>query len=284
MIGNPMLACSTQPDLDTLTYPVLASPKLDGVRALAGKGPVLSRHLKEIPNKHVQKLLAFTTSHALDGELMLTGTNEFDKTQSAVMSIEGRPNVEYHVFDVQASRPFYIRMRMVQDLAEELPDFVKVVPQFYCYTKEEVLEYYEECVSKGYEGLILRSLSSPYKHGRSTLKQGYMLKLKPVEDDEGVIVGINPLKANDNEQEINELGYAVRSKRQDGMVELAAVGSFEVEWRDTVFSLGSGLTQFQRGVYWTQPPIGQKVTFKYQSVTAYGKPRFPVFKAIRHPE
>ena len=45
---KPLLASPA--DLSTLRFPVLASPKLDGVRAIVKDGVVLSRSLKKIPN------------------------------------------------------------------------------------------------------------------------------------------------------------------------------------------------------------------------------------------
>jgi ATP-dependent DNA ligase len=37
----------------------------------------------------------------------------------------------------------------------------------------------------------------------------------------------------------------------------------------------------QRGELWASPPIGKKITVKYQELTKSGIPRFPVFIAVR---
>lgn len=55
---NPMLATAVE-NLDVLKYPVLVSPKLDGIRCLIIDGVAMSRSLKPIPNKHVQEWVKY---------------------------------------------------------------------------------------------------------------------------------------------------------------------------------------------------------------------------------
>ena len=50
---KPMLGINV--DLNKLEFPVYASTKLDGVRAIVNNGIVYSRTGKPIPNKEVQK-------------------------------------------------------------------------------------------------------------------------------------------------------------------------------------------------------------------------------------
>ena len=45
------MAAASIKDVDSLKYPVMASAKLDGIRALVSDGIVLSRSGKPIPNK-----------------------------------------------------------------------------------------------------------------------------------------------------------------------------------------------------------------------------------------
>ena len=46
----------------------------------------------------------------------------------------------------------------------------------------------------------------------------------------------------------------------------------------TIFKIGSGLSDEQR----TNPPkIGSIVTYKFQNLSSYGKPRFPIFLRVR---
>ena len=66
---KPMLAAKT--DGKGLSYPLLASPKLDEVRALIINGVVMSRSFKPIPNAHVQELFGRPEYNGLDGELIV---------------------------------------------------------------------------------------------------------------------------------------------------------------------------------------------------------------------
>ena len=51
------------------------SPKLDGIRAIIRDGVVMSRSLKPIPNKHVQRILGNSPGiEGYDGELIVGTT------------------------------------------------------------------------------------------------------------------------------------------------------------------------------------------------------------------
>ena len=89
-----MLAAKT--DGKGLSYPLLASPKLDGVRALIINGIVMSRSFKPIPNAHVQELFGRPEYNGLDGELIVgapTDKDVYRNTTSGVMSQAGEPDV-----------------------------------------------------------------------------------------------------------------------------------------------------------------------------------------------
>ena len=45
-----------------------------------------------------------------------------------------------------------------------------------------------------------------------------------------------------------------------------------------IFKIGSGLSDKFRN---NPPKIGTIITFKYQNITKYGKPRFPIYLRIR---
>jgi hypothetical protein len=47
---KPLLCPNDEVDLNTLTYPLLASTKMDGCRLLFKKGAILTRSLKPLPN------------------------------------------------------------------------------------------------------------------------------------------------------------------------------------------------------------------------------------------
>jgi DNA ligase-1 len=84
VIKRPILAEKIEPsELENLKYPVLVSPKLDGIRCLIVDGKALSRSFKPIPNLFIQSLLSKQEFNGLDGELVLEGKT-FNETQSIV--------------------------------------------------------------------------------------------------------------------------------------------------------------------------------------------------------
>ena len=116
---RPMLASAVE-DLGALRYPVLASPKLDGVRAIGTLGGLMSRNGKIIPNRHVQNLFGEACAAGLDGELIVgepTDKDCYRSTVSGVMSEAGEPDVTFYVFDTMPAGdmplpwPFEERLR-----------------------------------------------------------------------------------------------------------------------------------------------------------------------------
>src|SRR5690554_1371146 len=85
-----------------LVFPLYASAKLDGVRAVVKDAMLVSRTLKRIPNGYVQDCLGHDGLEGLDGELTVGPANHpnvMQATTSGVMSREGEPDFIYWVFD-----------------------------------------------------------------------------------------------------------------------------------------------------------------------------------------
>lgn len=288
---RPMLGVNV--DLDRLKYPVIVSPKLDGIRAIVKDGVVCSRSGKPIPNKHVQKL--FSPYHGLDGELIVdnpTDKNVFQNTVSGVMTEEDIPNVFYYVFDLwntslQYKQRLGILSNIVKNINKTESNVIKV-ESLYCNSLKEVELREQQYLQQGYEGLIIRNPNSYYKNGRSTLKEGGLLKLKRFKDGEAEVFGYSPLLHNNNPEELDELGYTVRSTSKSNMVELEALGSLEVLDIETgvAFNIGSGFTANQRKELWKEKEklLGKIVKYKYFDVSILNAPRFPIFLGFRNKE
>jgi DNA ligase-1 len=285
---KPMLAAAT--DGSDIRYPVLVSPKLDGIRALVIDGEVLSRSLKLIPNKYIQSLFGRPEFNGFDGELVVgdvTAKDVFQKTSSGVMSIEGEPEVTYFVFDDFTHRTaleFQVRIAKVKKRVDGVP-LLHLVPHALVHSHDELMQLETSCVAQGYEGIMIRDPKGQYKHGRSTLKQGWLLKLKRFEDSEAKIIGYEQLMHNANEAKQNELGQQVRSSEKAGKEARPLIGAIKV--RDVVtgveFDIGTGFTQQQRRQFWRgrEYLVGKLVKYKYQPSGVKEKPRFPVFLGFR---
>lgn len=296
---KPMLSGKAPDDLSSIKFPVLVSPKLDGVRTIIHEGKVISRKMKPIPNAHVQWLYGDRRLEGLDGEMIVgeaTAANVFNRTQSAVMRHDGQPEVTFHVFDdmTDPTLPFEKRLEVaharVTMLARSLPISFGKVPHSLIKSVDELNKIEDRYVSEGFEGVMIRSLTGPYKYGRSTTKEGWLLKLKRWEDAEAVLVDMVELMHNENELTRDELGYAKRSSHKANKVGRGVMGTFKCHWMQDghlapiEFEIGTGFTAEDRRRFWEMKEelIGSQVTLKYQQITPDGVPRFPVFKGIRH--
>ena len=284
---KPMLGIAV--DTTKLVFPIYASPKLDGIRVIIKDNQVLSRNGKLIPNVFIQSLLK--SYHGLDGELIVghpTHPNVFQLTTSGVMSIEGTPNVRLYVFDCwYAEGGIDARYNEVLKITQNssIVD-IEVVPQIVINSLEELYKFEEDCLAKGYEGVMLRYPNAPYKNGRSTVKEGALLKLKRFSDSEAHILGMEPLLRNHNEPTKNALGHTERSSHIYNKVADDLLGALNVKDIHTgvEFSIGSGFTEEQRREIWNKQVelIGSIVKYKYFEVGVKDKPRFPVFCGLRH--
>jgi DNA ligase-1 len=278
---KPTLAVNA--DFTKIQYPVYASPKLDGIRCSIVDGKALSRTLKPIPNKFIQGELNCPAFTGFDGELIVgspTSKTCYNESVSAVMRHEGEPTFTYYLFDMHDfNGDFEARWDVLNCIVGEHP-FLKVLEQKLLHTEAEMLEYEALCVSQGYEGIILRKPTAPYKHGRSTVNEGYLLKVKRFEDSEAEVIGFEEEMFNGNEAEVNELGRTKRSTAQAGLVGKDTLGAFLV--RDLVtgieFSIGTGLTAEQRRDAWANRDtlMGSVRKYKFFPVGVKDKPRHPV--------
>lgn len=283
---KPMLAGKA--DLDNIKFPVMASPKLDGVRVIVYDGVVYSRNFKRIPNDHVQELFGRKECHGFDGELIVgdvTSDTVFQATTSGVMTGAGEPDVTLHVFDYTGSIHHFSSRHSELKKRAHKQKHVKVVPHVLIKNLEELNAYEEECVAQGYEGIMIRDPQGKYKHGRSTTKEGGLLKIKRFEDDEAVVIGCEELMTNHNEQELDNLGHKVRSSKKEGLVPAGKLGALIVKHKTFgEFKIGSGFTEDARIKLWSERDElkGRLAKFKYQPSGVKDKPRFPVFLGFRN--
>lgn len=273
-------------DLKKVRFPVLVSPKLDGIRAVVLEGRLLSRRLKLIPNRWVQARFGGPEYEGLDGELIFgppIAKNVFNATQSAVMSEDDRPDVTYYVFDyVNVGYTYQQRLAIITAKCRKL-EHVKLVQQVQVEDLEELMRVWGEFVTRGYEGAIMRSLDGRYKYGRSTANEQYLMKLKHFVDDEAVVVGYEELMHNDNPQKRNELGLNKRSNHKANMRPGGTLGALIVENKFGRFNIGSGFDQETRDNLWKirDRLKGKIVTFKYMSYGMKDVPRTPIYKGFR---
>lgn len=311
-------------DITTLQLPVLASPKIDGVRAMVHdlmgvrRPRVMSRSMKEIPNALVQAVLGIEELLYLDGELVVgspTDPNCMQNTTSGVMSQSKTPDFQFHVFDrfpdddwsgdntaipfeqrfANAARrvkqaqqkwnTIAVRERLLGSpkLMTECP--IVLVEHQLITNHDDLLAYEAKCLAEGWEGVMVRSLTGGYKQGRSTQREGGLLKIKRFVDNEAIVIGFEEQMKNNNVKTVNELGRSKRSSHQAGKEGKGTLGALVC--RDVLtgveFNIGTGMDDALRAHIWANRDecMSRAVTYKSFPVGVKDAPRHPVFKSFR---
>lgn len=252
-----MLAQRYQQGVDVSAYWV--SEKLDGVRAYWDGHRLITRG-----GQVIRAPPGFTSGfpvEPLDGELWM-GRGRFEELSGTVRRLEPDPDawrdIRYLVFDLPAfAGPFGARLQRLRGLMETVDHpRLQLVEQFRVADHEALMARLAAVVAAGGEGLMLHRDDAPYRGGRSA----DLLKLKPFEDAEALVVGHVPGKGK----------Y------------LGMLGALVVEEQDgRRFRIGTGFSDAQRR---EPPPIGSQVTFKFHGRTDRGIPRFASFLRVREPE
>lgn len=281
---KPTLACDANVDL--LKFPLYASPKLDGVRCSIVNGKALTRTLKAVPNRHIYEFLSNEVLSGLDGELVVgspTADDAYRVTVSGVMSHGGEPEFTYHVFDDHRVQAGWLER--FESLRASITDTgrICVLPHTLIQNHDDLMAYEAAQVDAGYEGVILRHPTAPYKYGRSTVKEGYLLKLKRFEDSEAEVIDIEEEMFNGNDATTNELGRTKRSTAKAGLVPKGRMGKLHVRDLKTgvEFHIGTGFNDTDKEQFWLNDYRGRVIKYKFFPVGMKDKPRHPVFLGFR---
>lgn len=288
---KPMLAVQAPADL---TFPVYASAKLDGVRAVIQHGLCLSRKMIQIPNEYIQSVLGADRLNGLDGELTVGPANAPDvmqRTMSAVMTRSGKPDFVYWVFDFWTApdMPFCERLQ-IMERAERDNVFgmsnIQPLRQTLIHTASELAAYERATLEMGFEGVMVRKPRGLYKYGRSTAKEAHLLKVKRFVDGEATVIGFTELMHNGNEASVDNTGASKRSTNSEGMMPMNTLGALNVIDLVTgiTFSIGTGFKETERQHIWDTRDsyLGKLAVYKHFDQTGVkDAPRFPVFKGFR---
>lgn len=287
---KPQLAVAWDKPLDKLEYPVIAEPKLDGVRCVClidfnGEPSFWSRDEKPFVNfeeledeiRSLVKKNPYLKGHFLDGEI-LAKSGRFDDTISRARSHRGKnTHIDYifYIFDFDSisyvSRcapsgpsgvPLFERKKRLLKIKEGIR--IRTVPFKIINSAESLFEYHWNNCDLGYEGTMVKPLDSYYHNGRNKDWK----KIKPFHTADLRIVGMSEGKGKASgmmgriivEGEIGDLGITkVRCE------------------------VGTGFTDELRKEMWTNQNkyLGMTAEIQYQEVTKDNSLRFPSFKRFR---
>ena len=327
---RPMKGAVAPEDLTQLRYPLIASEKIDGWRCLVAPiswartnikidkkhqeyfdrpqyAIALSASNKPISNLYVQTQLDKAELIGCDGELI--ASTKFNETSSAFATVAGAPAFAFHIFDIFTSPDdtFTKRLALLQN--RQLLSSCNSNVEIHKHTQHEfhdatkLNKFIESIMDLGAEGIITRDPFAPYKYGRATVKQQWMLKHKTFIDAEAIVVGFEELMHNENASEVNQLGLQRRSHHQAGKVGGNKLGALvckhlgfggislnsesgmkpQIVGVGESFRIGTGFTDSDRHLLWAQREdlFGRIVKYKSMKKGSVDLPRHPVFLGFR---
>lgn len=300
---RPLRAADTPDPLTLLQdlghFPLLGSWKLDGIRGTVRQGKTMSRTMIPLPSKYAQ-FFAQPEWDGLDGELtpqiVPPGQTLMSASFSAVMTHGSEVPLHFNVFDLVCDdtpdRPYASRRELMHNLlqtssrAEGLG--VRILEQRMLHNLEDVLEMEQQAIDLGHEGLIVRRPMAPYKFGKSTLNQGYLIKIARWLRSEAVIIGFEEQMHNTNEAVIDPRGLTKRSKVSEGLIGKNTLGKFLVrDYHSGVefkIGTGDGLDDTLRKEIWEHQDqyLGKILRYKFKPYGTKDKPRQPIYEGWRH--
>lgn len=175
----PMLALDWRRAAHRVHWPMIAMPKLNGVRCLATRGragvSLRSRSGEPLRLPHVAESLALLMAEGeqWDGELWTAGRS-FDQI---VAGLRARAEwLRFNAFDSLSERPYADRLAGLR-----VGGAVDVVEQWPCAGPDAVEALHARAVGAGFEGLVLRDPAAPYRpNGRGP----EFVKVKRFDDGE----------------------------------------------------------------------------------------------------
>lgn len=305
-----LLAPNDTVEVASLPLPCIISPKLDGIRCLIKEGQLLSRSAKLIPNAQLQELfpeLTKDTQYVYDGELYIHNVS-FQQITSNVMAHDRKPakGIRFMAFDCmplseweadEKTRTFEERLAMLKRRFDvRKPKHAKIITHRTVRSSDKITELFNKFLDMGYEGAMVRSPSGLYKHGRATVKQRTIFKLKSWRDYDGVILSVHEGKQlkEDASRGKDEHGRTKRSHKAEDYEPSGSFGYFTIELRDEAFEDGTtveiggwkGLTNELRDSIWTNPQdwVGEWCSFQGMAVGIKDKPRIPKNFRLREPK
>lgn len=289
MTFKPMLAVNAKKE--KIKYPCLYSNKLDGIRCIFKDGQMLARSLKPITSETLQKKfewlkdLSKETNMIYDGE-MYSHKMPFTEISHYVRKSDAEipDSIKFYCFDAvdgdDYSEQFVSRNGYLGNIKHK---DVVIVKQTELQNEKELDEAFKDVLSEGYEGLILRSLDGLYKCGRSSVTEGYLLKVKPFLSFDAEIISVVERMENLNESKKNELGRSFKRNTKDDKKGTGIAAVFKVMYEGVEGGVTiTGDEDFRTEIWENKENyIGKMIEYKAMVVGMKDFPRHANFMRFR---
>lgn len=263
-----------------IVYPAYTQPKLNGHRCLAvivnGKATLWSRTRKPITScPHIiaeLEALYPKGGHFKDGELYNHAyKDKFEELASLIRQEVPASNcteVQYHLYDNPIDADFEERFEALANeihLYEKkngLLKYIKLVDTVLIKSEDEMMDAFQHFLKLGYEGSMARNAKGKYKGKRSYDLQ----KVKEFLDDDWAITDIEEGRGG-------YAGCGIFVCRIATAIHPAPCTCIECAFRVKMRGPKEQLKDFLNNIkLWK----GKKLVVKYQYISKYGIPIFPV--------
>ena len=290
MVGGkpilPMLAHTYEKRKKDIKWPCYAQAKIDGHRAYGMGGKLLSRGGDPVPGlvnmpevqKELEKLAELLGDGVwYDGELY-TEAMPFEKVSGCIRrarlvdeAIPLLPHVKFYLFDVfKPGDPEWPNSARA-DAADKAFfathfDRIRIVPCALVRNEAELMTFHDQCIQEGFEGAIVRNAAGQYKIGHRSKD---LQKFKMFKDEEFEVVGFTEGTGSDAGSVIwicTKTPGLHTNVGNEPTFNVRPIG--DLAYRRDLFNHGKDF-------------IGKQLTVRYQNLTEYGLPRFPVGRGIR---
>lgn len=271
-----------------ITYPCFLQPKLDGIRCRYDKGILVSSTKKLFSDRvlpHIYEKLKDCPFH-LDGELYIDG-HSFEEINSICQSdVNIHPDIhkiQYHIFDIISNEPQYKRLKALSEWfvlkfsTAKTDKPIQSVCTYKIMNKAEFDVAVKAIKSTNCEGFMYRSYDGYYNTDKRTTD---LMKHKEHFTDTYTIIGtqhlqkVRCLECNQTKLKCCCENSSFMRYNTD---EIGALNVISDDNPNTIFTIGSGLTNEQRK---RKDLIGKKILVKYQSKTIHNMLRHPVVLQI----
>lgn len=250
--------------LDKCYFPCLASPKLDGLRAVYRDGKFYSRqgHIfcgLQVLETEMRDLFSYMPPGTkLDGELMVDGEH-FNEISGKIRAFTEADHAHYYIFDIPSYEAYQYKRIMALDAISLKSNYphITFVQHATILSMDNLMCYHGKCIEDGYEGTMVKQEKGMYQDARTW----DWMKLKNTETADCTVVSV-----------FEGTGKYV------GMA-----GGVVVNYNGRTVRVGSGLSDSQRMYWWNDPDeiIGRTIEVAYQEETPDGSLRHPRFKCVR---
>jgi len=256
ILGRPlrvMLAVkaeSVSEAFDIVGRPAMIEAKYDGFRVqihnINGNIELWTRRLENVTKQFpdvisfVEESIPLDKSFIMDAEIV--GYDKENKKYLPFQKISQRIKrkydiekmvkeipVEVRVFDIVfydgkslINTPFKDRRNLLEKIVNPIEGKIQLSEGIITSVDKEALEFFEEAIKRGLEGVMFKNLNAPYHPGR---RVGYMVKLKPTKETLDVVIVAAEWGEGKRGGWLTSFTVAVRDEETGELLEIGEVGS-----------------------------------------------------------